>query len=220
VLYRDADAACVSGYKWDLVEAGGTLEWVVPAGSVPPGDYHVVIRIGRTNGSHPIPLEVSTSVSMNSVFYATEERNLRVQGPDETWVIRSLGTFTLPGARVGSSGSVHVSVQRTDLAEPVGSIFVDELWLFKADGALTIVEGLLHPILKIVAPSLDEPSGAIWGTDDDTMAESVLCSSLTLSRQHHDLHPGTNMVFTVTTENLDPTVSATAYKRWSSYPAE
>jgi hypothetical protein len=222
ILYRTAAADCVSGYRWDLVSAGGSMEWAVPAAAIPPGDYHVVVRIQRNNGSADIPLELKTESRIGvTPTYGTEIREMKATDMvDDVWKIRQLGTVTLPGVRVGTGGEVLIQLRRTDVAEPVASIHVDELWLFKTDGSLTIVEGLEHPSLKIVAPSLDEPSGAIWATEDDTMAESYLCSAQALSRQHHTLEPGTNKFLTVTSGVADATTSATAFKRWGTYPSE
>jgi hypothetical protein len=209
------DALAVSGKTYNTASP---IVFYIPAESLPPGDYHVIGRIASLDGINPIRVSFQSGIRPGgggSVIAETGLIETRVTGPEDTWVLRHIGTLTLPSAPVGPDGEVFLVIIGT-----YSSWLLDSVWLCKTDGNLTIVEGVDRPHLKIVAPSLEAPSGAIWAANDANLTDSYGCAAQCLSREHHDLDPGDNLILTVTTGATDAQVSATAYPRWSNYPSE
>lgn len=217
--YRSTEATAVSGFKWNLLTSGGAIGCLVPAAAIPPGDYHLVVRIKNTENSAAYDLNVKTSSRpFTALSIGDITRKVRVAAaPINTWVFRSLGTYTLPIVRVGAFGNVNLEIFQDVSGTP--DLLLDDIWLFKADGALTIVEGVVMPNLRIIAPSLAEPGGTVWSSNDTDFNEAYTCTNQCMSRQHHDLKPGSNLCHVVSTGVAKPEVSATAYKRWNNYPA-
>jgi hypothetical protein len=198
-----------------------TLTFVIPADAIPPGEYHVVARINREFVAQPMTVTMTAESRLggSAVVEGAPIVN-QVTAPADTWVLRSLGSITLPPAPIGSSGEVALEIAVTSGGFDA-SIEWDEVWLCHEDGTLTIVEGVDRPRLSIISPNLDnEGNGAIWASEDADLTVAYSVASKCLARDHHDLEPGDNMLLTVTTGVGGAPASATAYKRFSHFPSD
>lgn len=220
------DSSLLSGktFPCDATGPGFSL----PAFAVPPGEYALVVRMRNYTDSNMIPLghhQTIGSVGAGGIVEVTADVPVNVQIPQDVWTIVNLGAINLPNTRVGPNSPVALYITRLSGAQ---SLAIDEVWIFKMDGSLTIVDpvgdpyaaGMNRQRLRIIAPSLDERSGAIFASDTTDFLQAVSVSRICKSRQHHRLQPGDNMIFAAATGATDVAVSATHYNRWSTFPGE
>ncbi len=162
------DANAVSGATNPLT---GITRYHIPVESVPEGDVHLWARLGLASGT---PGDVNFFWSAWSIMGSTilgdpQAAQTRINFPTlGGWVFAPIARLTLPTTKMGPAGKVYIDLQR-DASAPQ-DILLDEAYLFGMDrGRLTVVDcgqgtpavGTVHNRLRVSAPSLDNPNGAI-----------------------------------------------------------
>lgn len=211
---RVADAAAMSGGYHSI---STTSYWLVPASAVPEGEYLLVARVRNQGATADVKIEWQSRSYMNGTAVHPAQNafgSVVVNMPTGVWQTVTLDAINLPHSRVGPDGMLQILIGTV-----TPSIIIDELWIFNTKGDLTVVNGVGTTRLRIVAPSLDEPHGAIWVANEDDFSDAYSASPLCTARAHHRLKPGPNNVYTVTQIATDAAVSSTHYNRSHTHPA-
>lgn len=210
---RTPDPGSVSGARHFINNAG---EWIIPAANLPPGEYVLVGRMSDTAGATR-PVTYSTRSRMNGVDVGpdvVETVNVPLPAAN-AWYLVTLGTLNLPATPIGPDGEVRVALVG---GAGTTTTLLDELWLFSTAGQLTMLEDVTKPRVSIQAPSLADEAGSLWvGTDADG-SDSWGAGQQSTSWQFHDLEPGENNLFVVTTGPVNPAVSARHFDRFHTHP--
>lgn len=216
------DTLLVSGAFTALSE---NLHFSVPWSAIPTGDTQLWVRAYRN-----LAATVRLSWSAAAVFpgFASPVGDqmagaLDFAFPAAAWQMIPLGRFVSPPTQLGGAGQLRIGIGAAGDA----AVVVDEAWLFAMDeGVLTVVDnftgtgalGGAANRLRVAAPSLDEPQGALmagykadWSDSHTATANNVKCDQVS-----HRFDPAGQMIFTVTSGTLDAAVSLEHFPRWHS----
>lgn len=217
-----ADAAIVSGAYTPLSQ---DIWFSIPWDAVPAGDTQLWARLYR-NTAATVRLTWNAYASFPGISNAVGDQ---VSGAVDwnfqatTWTLVPIGRFVSPPSQLGPSGHLRVSVG----ASLDATVAIDEAWLFAMDkGTLTVVNNLTGTAalggaanrLRVSAPSLEEPLGALMAGYRSDWADShtVLSQNLISDQRDHRFHPDGTGIFTVTSGALDAAVSLEHYAAWHS----
>lgn len=208
---RTTDTATLSGAR-NLVTAGA--EWLVPAGNMPAGEYAVVARL-RDSVAGTKAFSWSTRSRMGGVDVGPDVvTNMTFNfAVASQWYTVLLGVVDLPVTPISAAGQMRLA-----LGTAVGTLEVDEILIFNTAGSLTMLTGVTKNRVAVRAPSLDESHGSIWVGNAADESDWYGASSLCVSRQHHDLEPGSNNLYAYTTGQINPTVTARHFDRFAHHP--
>ncbi|MDR7253703.1 hypothetical protein J2X46_002693 [Nocardioides sp. BE266] len=203
------DSTTVSGARQTLT---GLTRYAVPVASIPEGDVHLWARLRTTSGTGNALINYAARSLMAGVSVGDEQAGgTYVNLPTlNAWVMAPIARLTLPTSRIGPSGFIYVDLQR-DFTSSGLTVEIDQGWLYAMDkGQLTVVDcgtgtpavGTVHNRLRITAPSLEAPTGAIevatqadWSDAYTPTFDKILCD-----QRSHQFDPnGGSMVLTVTT---------------------
>lgn len=213
-------AAGISG-KYNALDVDWRVE--IPSSSVPTGDVQLWASLSRsTAGSQSIAWAARSAVGtgVGDSQLGSITANFAVAN---TFYLFPIARLALPVTRVGPAGHVAIVINAFS-----ASVVLDEAWLFAMDkGRLTVVDcgtgtplaTSVHNRLRIDAPSIDEPNGAIMiGTASDwsdtyvPTAPKVPCDQV-----GHRFDPEGALIFTVTAGVADASVSLEHYRRWHTH---
>lgn len=217
----------------NTVTAGGTLmsgavEGVtsnpviatVPVRSLPEDGYSLVALLrSSVVGTFPITYNVRTAFSGN---YIGSSGGPRIASATftaaNTWTLVPLGNLTLPPVRASQEAFVQFDLYRTTVGAEV--IELDEWWAFRMgeDCALTMVQSP-RSYLWLDSPDVTSPVPRVWVGNNADRTDAHHPAFWLINQGNHVLHPNGTSIFVATNGIANPTVTATAYRRWHSNAA-
>ncbi len=215
-----ADSTLVSGARNALTTA---TKFSVPVAAIPRGSAHLWARLRRTTAGTVTGTWAVTSsiggVTLGDTIQSTVSLNFPAAN---VWYLFPIARFTSPPTTIGSAGSLTIGLDAADALTQI-----DEAWLFGMDrGTLTVVDngfgtsgiGAAGNRLRIAAPSLEEPQGALMAgySADWSDAHTALAGNVPCGQVAHRFDPDGSMVFTVTSGTTDALVSFEHWPRWHS----
>lgn len=222
------DAARVSGSRF----TNNNVTFDPPAALLPAGTYQLVALVASTSNSGGQAATFSptafTRINGANINPGQAKSVVATMIGFTTYQLITLGTFVLPPTDVAAGSAAAV---RINVGNPPGTI-VDEAWLFHMpdDGSasLSIVPcGTAAPaaggtsnrlFLDAATPTRPYP-GAFVGTQPDR-SDARAADGAAAIWEEHQFRPGPNLVFTVTPNALDATVTLDGWARWLTHPAE
>lgn len=217
------DTGVVSGAFNTLVAATG---YRAPITSVPVGDVQLWARLARSGSTGAVRIFWAAESWVGSSVVGDQQAGSTVVDfpVSDAWYMVPLGRMTSPPAKVGPAGFFQMGIQRDSSSS--ANIIIDEAWLFAMDkGRLTVVDcgtgtptiGSIANRLRVAAPSLDAPFGAIEVATAADFSDSYVATSTKVmcDQTGHRFDPNGSVIYAVTSgPATEASVSFEHYARW------
>lgn len=191
----------------------------VPVTSLPEDGYSLVALLkSSVVGTFPITYNVRTAFSGNYLGTSTPRTVPATFPTANAWTLIPLGNTTLPPVRASQQAFVQFDLSRTPVASEV--IELDEWWAFRMgeDCALTMVQSQ-RAFLWLDSPDVTSPVPRVWVGNNGDRSDAHHPAAWLVNQGSHVLNPGGTSVFVATSGIANPSVTATAYRRWHSNAA-
>lgn len=190
----------------------------IPLTSLPEDGYSLVALMRSSLvGKFPVVWQVRTFFSGSYLGGYSKTVPAEFATANE-WTIVPLGNVTLPPVRASQEAFVQINLSRT----PVGAevIEMDEWWAFRMgeDCALTMVQSP-RAFLWLDSPDSSNSVPRVWVGNNADRSDAHHPGAGLLNQGNHVLHPDGTSIFVATSGIANPTVTATAHRRWHSNAA-
>lgn len=231
-LFSSSTPAPNAGWVSGAVHSLDTItEYRVPNSALPEGATQLWI-LAACNAVTSVNLSWSIYAAVNGVTVGgtviSGTTTLTFPAVAPNYYLFPICAVPLPIAKSGPAGITRIELQAGNATNPI--VYVDEAYLFATDrGRLTVVDlsegtpssGSINNRLKVTAPSLTDPNGAIMvGTAADWSDSYVIGSTaIQCDQVGHLFDPQGSVIFTMTRGANDAAVSLEHYPRWHTNPA-
>lgn len=191
----------------------------VPVRSLPEDGYSLVaVMRSSVVGTFPLTYSVRTAFSGNYIGGTGARVAQATFGAANTWTIVPLGNLVLPPVRASQDAFVQLDLYRTIVGAEV--IELDEWWAFRMgeDCALTMVQSP-RAYLWLDSPDVTSPVPRVWVGNNLDRSDAHHPAFWLINQGNHVLHPDGTTIFVAAGGIANPTVTATAYRRWHSNAA-
>jgi hypothetical protein len=218
-----SDSSLVSGAR-DMLDT--TLTYSIPAKNVPPGPYILLARLKGT-GSHTAALNVEIRPLVNGTVLSgpVHEVTASVVVPTSTYSIEVLGPkFMLPMVDLPDNTTATIQIEITDSDTSGFDVDLDEAWLFNLElgtltwfncGTTTAASGGSSNRLWMIPPTLDYPRPRILRGFASDKADAF--HPVVFAWGEPEFTPPGSTLFVVTTNAVNPSVTASYFPRWHSH---
>lgn len=210
------DANAITGTSLSL---STSTQFNLPAGAYRPGAYALIARAYSSNQAGNTITATAWTMVNGATIGAFQAVTSGTQWKSTNYQVGHVGVLHLPPTTVpgGSSGTIRITMSQGSGAQ----VYLDELWLFPLDGALTMLRGVLGSRVWIDSPSADQPLGGLWVGTAEGRADAYHAGHLAGSLGSHEFQPPRTKVFVVTSGSggVNPAVRLEHHPRWHTNAA-